>query len=248
MSLIDYNRFQHAEILYQQSKPFPHIVINDFLEEEFANKLVEEFPSKDALTWWKYDNIFEKKLAFDDFSKFPNNIKLLLEELNGQKFISYLENLTGIANLLPDPSYRGGGMHQILSGGKLDIHADFNIHPVLKLERRLNIILYLNKNWDLSWGGNLEFWDKDMVKCIKSIAPIFNRFVCFNVTDNSNHGHPDPLNCPENESRKSLAIYYYTKPIKKLKSHSTIYKKRPQDSTSYEVEKLRSLRAKGRKS
>lgn len=250
MSLINYEYitelFNEGCVFYNTQAPFPHIVIDNFLHRDTALELAKEFPKPTERTWWKYDNVFEKKLAFDNLGLMPSKIKQLLTEFNSAEFIKHLEKLTNIQGLYPDPAYRGGGMHMTLPGGKLDIHADFNIHPELKLERRLNVIYYLNPVWELGWSGNLELWNRDMTHPVKTIIPSLNKFVCFNVTDDSNHGHPDPLTCPEGYSRQSLAVYYYTKPEKKLVPHSTIYKKRPQDSEEFEIERLRIERSKGR--
>ncbi len=95
-------------------------------------------------------------------------------------------------------------------GGFLKIHSDTNFHPNFNLDRRLNWLIYLNKNWKEEYGGNLELWNKDMSKCVQNIKPIFNRAVIFSTDDQSYHGHPDPLNCPEDMERKSLAFYYYS--------------------------------------
>ena len=119
-------------------------------------------------------------------------------------------------------------MHEIKKGGLLKIHSDFNKHPNLKLDRRLNVLIYLNKNWKEEYGGHLEFWDKEMKYCKTKILPIFNRMVVFSTTDFSNHGHPDPLNCPDLVSRKSIATYYYSdgrppNEIDKMYSKNTTY-------------------------
>ena len=120
-----------------------------------------------------------------------------------------METLTGIENLISDPYFLGAGLHQIPRGGKLAVHADFNRHNKFPLDRRLNILVYLNKDWKEEYGGHLELWDRDMSKC-KKIAPLFNRMVVFPVTDWAYHGHPEPLTCPEGRTRKSIALYYYT--------------------------------------
>jgi Rps23 Pro-64 3,4-dihydroxylase Tpa1-like proline 4-hydroxylase len=138
--------------------------------------------------------------------------------------------LTGIQDLISDPFYRGGGLHNILPGGKLGVHADFNKHQKYDLDRRLNLLLYLNKDWKEEYGGHIELWDKNMQKCVKRVLPIFNRVVIFTTTDHSFHGHPDPLNCPNPMSRKSLALYYYThgRPEEdESQTHSTLFKLRP---------------------
>jgi hypothetical protein len=112
----------------------------------------------------------------------------------------------------------------------LKIHSDFNEHPRLKLDRRLNLLLYLNREWQEEWGGHLELWDRDMTECRRKILPIFGRCVVFATTDFANHGHPDPLNCPEGETRKSLALYYYSngRPREETLGHySTLFRRRP---------------------
>lgn len=118
--------------------------------------------------------------------------------------------MTGIEGLIQDPYLFGGGIHSVGAGGFLKIHADFNWHHKLNLYRRLNLLLYLNSDWQETWGGALELWDVDMASCRVSIPPLINRMVIFNTSDMSFHGHPDPLMCPENRMRNSIALYYYT--------------------------------------
>ncbi len=134
-----------------------------------------------------------------------------LNFLNSFRFINFIQNITGIEeSLIADPYFLGGGIHEIKKGGFLKIHADFNFHPKLKLSRRINMLIYLNKEWKEDYGGHLELWDRKMENCKVKILPKFNRMVIFNTTYFSYHGHPDPLNCPEEKSRKSLALYYYS--------------------------------------
>ena len=149
---------------------------------------------------------------------------------NSSAFTKFLENLTGIEGLIPDPHFRGGGLHQVERGGYLDIHCDFNVYEKLNLDRRLNVLIYLNKDWKKEYGGDLELWDKNMTKAVARISPIFNRFVVFATDDYSYHGHPDPLKCPEDKTRKSLALYYYTngRPSDEVsESHTTLFQHRP---------------------
>src|SRR5262249_47407606 len=141
--------------------------------------------------------------------------------------------LTGISGLVADGELEGGGLHQITRGGYLKVHADFNYHPGTGFHRRLNLLLYLNRGWDEGWDGNLELWDRGMARCVKSVTPVLNRCVIFSTTDSANHGHPRPLSCPGETTRKSIALYYYTltRPAEELSgSHSTLYKRRPSDS------------------
>jgi hypothetical protein len=234
--------------IYFSGEPFRHWVVNNFLDYAWAKELSETFP-KATQDWYEYKNPLEKKRATDKFGLIPHAHLTTLALMNTQWGISFLERLTGIDGLIPDPWFRGGGLHQIERGGKLDVHVDFNFHQKLKLDRRLNALLYLNENWEESWGGNLELWATDMSKCVVKIAPIFNRLVVFETTDFSFHGHPDPLNCPKDRSRNSLAWYFYSNgrpEHEKSKPHSTVFKKRPQDPDSKELDELREKRSSGR--
>lgn len=146
--------------------------------------------------------------------------------------LQFFEKLTSIDGLIADPYFTGGGFHEVRTGGLLGVHSDFRINKSLHVERRINAIIYLNKDWQDSYGGNLELWDAGMTKCLKEIAPIFNRCVVFNTDNDSNHGHPEPLNSPEGLTRKSIALYYYTASLAVYDNyvqHRTLYKPRPKD-------------------
>lgn len=235
MSHLDPNYLENLAIkhrdTYSQAKPFPHVVIDNFLPEFLLNDILEEFPKPGEINWQKFDNPAEKKLASTKETQMGEKTRILLHQLNSSVFMSFLEILTGIDGLIPDPYFMGGGLHQIQRGGYLKMHVDFNRHDKLRLDRRLNLLLYLNKNWQEEYGGHLQLWDKDMTQCEQRILPIFNRCVVFNTTDFSYHGHPEPLTCPEGQTRKSLALYYYSngRPSEEISAsanHSTIFKAR----------------------
>ena len=197
---------------YINANPFPNIVIDDFFNEEFLNDVLNEFPNlSKKQNSDSYVNQNEIKFANNLYSDFSKNIKLLFDFLNSNYFVGFLQKITNInEKLIIDEKLNGGGLHEIKKGGLLKIHSDFNRHPILNLDRRLNVLVYLNKDWNEDYGGHLQLWDKEMQKCEKKILPIFNRMVIFSTTDYSNHGHPDPLNCPDKRSRKSVATYYYS--------------------------------------
>ncbi len=227
---------------YQNAKPFAHIAFNDFLLGEIISQLIDEFPGPEEILWKnKTHDHSIKKLTSADENQMGLSIRHILAEFNSWNFLSFLELLTGITGLIPDPRFEGGGMHQIMRGGSLDIHADFNKHEKLDLDRRLNVILYLNKEWKEEYGGALELWSKDMKRCEEKIFPMAGRLVIFSTTDFSFHGHPDPLNCPGTMTRKSLALYYYSngRPPEEISSaHSTLYQLRPNDKKSGEIRKV----------
>ncbi|OGZ55420.1 MAG: proline hydroxylase [Candidatus Ryanbacteria bacterium RIFCSPLOWO2_02_FULL_45_11c] len=215
---------------YVNAAPFPHIVIDNFLPEDVADRVVREFPLPETIAWKDKTHEHSKKLACQDETKMPPFLRQVFFQFNGHACIRFLEGLTGIKGLIPDPHLEGGGLHQIQPGGYLDVHADFNRQVELMLDRRLNLLLYLNKDWREEYGGHLELWNKDMTKCGKRVLPIFNRCVVFSTSDFSYHGHPQPLTSPPGVTRKSLALYYYTngRPVQEVSSaHSTLYQSRP---------------------
>lgn len=233
---------------YRTAKPFPHVILNEVIRPPILHAMESEFPLPGP-AWWKYDNALERKFAKDDLSDVSESIQRTIACLQSRVFTEFLEKLTGIEGLISDQMLRGGGLHQITRGGKLDIHADHNLSPRTGLDRRLNVLLYLNSGWKDEWKGHLELWNKDMTQCQDRIKPSIGTMVIFSTTDDAFHGHPDPLECPEGVTRKSIALYYWTNgrpEHEKSDPHSTIYKARPQDSKDEKLEQLRQARAKGR--
>jgi hypothetical protein len=197
---------------YMQADPFPNAWFDDFFEPGFLRKVIAEFPDlqarKDAIF---YNNPNENKHASKGEHAFGPNTLQLVHFLNSQPFLEFLQELTGIKEtLIPDPYFEGGGFHQIKPGGYLKVHVDFHKHRAMNLDRRLNVLVYLNEDWDESYGGHFELWERDMSQCAVRIAPLFNRMALFSTTGYSWHGHPDPLTCPPDRSRRSLALYYYS--------------------------------------
>lgn len=246
-SLVNYGLFDKET--FSNGKPFPHIVIDGLFDEAFLSSIEKDYPDLNDLSWWKYNNHFEKKLAYNDVKTLSKNIQEFFSIANSWEFVKEIEKMTGISGLISDPALHGGGLHRIEKGGKLDIHADFNYHKVTGWRRRLNMITFLNRNWDESFGGHTEFWDVDMKNCVTKVLPIFNRTVIFVVDDDTWHGHPDPLVCPDDRSRMSLATYYYTlheDDLTNIEYRSTDYQRRPNDVLDEKIEDLRKKRRKGR--
>lgn len=222
---------------YVQADPFPHIVIDNFLPAPVLDKILEEFPQPGQIAWNQFHAPTEnKKLSAARDTLFGPFTRHMMAQFNSATFLEFLKKMTGIESLIPDPYFLGGGLHQIQKGGFLKVHTDFSWHSELKLERRLNLLLYLNKDWKEEYGGHLELWDKTMSRCVKRILPVFNRCVVFSTTRFSYHGHPNPLTCPGDRTRKSLALYYYTatRPQEEaFGAHGTLFLKRPGEKWSY---------------
>ena len=196
---------------YNSADPFPHVVIDGLFDDAALEAVLRDFPDPQSMRWMEFDSPQEKKLGYShERSNVSKIVRHFLDDMNSFEMLLWLEALTGIDGLIPDPYFGGGGLHQIEPGGFLKIHADFNIHPKLKLDRRLNMLVYLNKDWKEEYGGHLELWDRDRKTFRKRILPVFNRTVIFSTTDTSFHGHPHPLTSPAGVTRKSVSLYYYT--------------------------------------
>lgn len=203
---------KQKNVEYMQAEPFPSMYFDNLFDDDMLRKIIAEFPEigKDKQDI-KYENPNELKLATRGEYRFGPTTREFVHFLNSQPFLEFLQNLTGIKEtLLPDPYLEGGGFHEIKPGGYLKMHVDFHKHKLTKLDRRLNILVYLNEDWKEEYGGHFELWERDMSKCAKKILPVFNRLAMFSTTDYSWHGLPDPLTCPPDRSRRSIALYYYT--------------------------------------
>ena len=213
---------------YVQAQPFPHIVLDNLFSDEVLDQVLAEFPQPDEIAWRKFDNPTERKLGYWHESELRPTLERFLWRMSSPPVLQFLQALTGIEGLIPDPYFGGAGPHQILPGGFLKVHVDFNWHPLLKLDRRLNLIVYLNKDWKEEYGGHIELWNRDVTRCERKVLPVFNRTILFSTTDFSYHGHPEPLACPEGRSRKSVSFYYYTngRPDEERSApHDTIFRK-----------------------
>ena len=199
--------------------PFPHMVSDEAVPDYELAKILNDWP---ADGWKQYQH---GKRATHCVKHFP-----IVRFLLTREFVASLERMTGIPNLIADESLFGGGLHEIQPGGSLGIHVDFN--RLGSLYRRVNLLIFLNRDWKPEWGGALELWrdiDGSPGELARTIEPEFNRSVTFIASEKSWHGHPKPLACPEGVTRKSLAFYYYTeeKPEWFTENHSTIYKDVP---------------------
>lgn len=203
---------QFLKSKYQNALPFSHIVIDNFLSPFFIDKIINNFPQKKEASISHNSKTQHLKRGYRPHQLENHPSSHYLSILNKASMLSFLENITGINGLISDPYYTGGGLHETDAGGYLDVHTDFTLHSKLKLARRLNMIVFLNKDWKDEYGGHLELWDTEMKEKVISISPIYNRCVIFNTTHNSYHGQPGAVNCPENMSRRSIALYYYSLP------------------------------------
>lgn len=210
---VNSDALQAAAGRFHEQKPFDHCIIDDFFLPEVAERLAEEFPSFESSVWHSYNNAIEIKKTCNNWNVFPPLTYRVFDYLNSPAFCEQLSSLLEIRDLSSDPGLNGGGWHIHKSGGKLNTHLDYNIHPKLRLQRKLNIIVYLNRDWNPEWGGQLGLWEqspdtRQPGALIKSVDPLFNRAVLFDTTQNSWHGLPTPINCPEGRTRNSMAVYY----------------------------------------
>jgi len=220
---------------FDNAKPYRHLYVDGLLDESFAETLLANFPKKEDMRR-HYEGLNEKKSEGSNFEVYHESFTTLRKAISAKEFTDFLTKVTGIEELTLPEDFRGAGVHQGSDGSFLDIHVDFNIHPVLNLHRRLNFLLFLNKGWKDEFGGKLELWNADVTKCEAEILPIFNRVAIFETSDISYHGY-DKINVPPGVFRNSFFAYFHT-PIhdtSKVKYHDTVFKPRPTDTGAKKV-------------
>ncbi len=209
---------------WDEAEPFHFIVVDNFLPPSYAERILAEYPEPE-LEGWNSTTFVHQKKKFTKTLGFPPTIDAFFSLLSDERFKDQLTQITGIKDILGDPDLVGGGLHQILREGFLDVHVDFNYHPKMKIHRRMNLLLYMNKDWKREYDGYLELWDMEKNAQLADIAPLFNRAVVFETNEISYHGHPKPLKVPQEITRKSLAVYYYTETRESASvEHNTRYR------------------------
>ncbi|MGB0112717.1 MAG: 2OG-Fe(II) oxygenase [Ilumatobacteraceae bacterium] len=212
---------------YQSAEPYEHIVLDDVLPPDVLASAYAELADMDSADWNSYLHYNERKYSNTDIASWGPALRSIEAAFASDRFISFLEQISGFDGLHADESLDGGGIHRSYRGGFLNMHADFTAHHTIKTwRRRVNLLLYLNPVWDEAWGGDLELWDADMSRCVSKVAPIGNRILLFTTGEHSFHGHPEPLQSPDGIARQSLALYYFTEESNPL-AKSTDYRPRP---------------------
>ena len=210
------NNLDELKSQFVNAKPFEYVIINNFFTKEYAYYLNNIFPtpvSYPNLEWYKYNNPLERKFALNKFTGEHNAFNMVFDLFKKIEFINLIKGITDISNLEYDPHLHGAGLHAYPHNGKLDMHLDYSIHPISGKERRINLIYYLNDNWNDKWGGHLELRDQDLSEETKrKILPEFNTAIIFRTCDISFHGIPKPMTAPSDIFRKSLAFYYVSDP------------------------------------
>lgn len=217
-----------------EAPAFPHFCIDNFLDEAFANEVHDAFPSYREVQQLghTFNAVNESgKTQVTDSRKFPPPILALHKLLASDEFVARMSYMSGIEGLVADPALAGGGIHETDKGGRLDVHVDFNFNDELGLYRRLNILVYFNRDWREEYGGYLDLWDEDVKHCVARLAPKFNRAAGFATSHLSWHG-VTPVRCPPGMARKSFAAYYYSKeppPGWDGVKRSTVFRARPDE-------------------
>ena len=219
---------------FQQAKPYKHLVMDNFLKKDFAEVLHQYFPPTEKLAK-HYDGLNENKSEGANFGDFHPTFAELRKDLMSKEFAVWIAAVTGIAEVFVTDDNLGCGLHEGKNGSFLDVHIDFNIHAEKNVHRRLNMLIYMNKDWKPEYGGDLEMWNANMTNCDKKVAPLFNRAVIFETNEISYHGY-SKITVPEGMTRKSIYTYFYTK-IREdaVKYHDTIFKPRPDDTLGKKI-------------
>jgi len=218
---------------FKDAKPCKHVVLPNFLNEDFATTIYENFPKLDSLKVIR-KSINENKSEDYHFERFHPNFSILKKALAQPEFIKIVEQITGINGLVTTNDALGAGVHQGGNGSYVDVHIDSNFNPMENLWRRLNLLIYLNKNWKPEYGGELELWDQKMTKCETNIPCDWNRAVIFLTDETTPHGYRK-INVPEGETRKSFYTYYSTPSEKGLNYVDSHFKARPDDKITKKI-------------
>lgn len=212
---------------YQGKTPYDYGCFDNFLPEDVVTRVREEALALGAKDPENASGNEKLKTSFNP-DIMPTYSKAVFHALSARPFIQFLEQMSGIKGLIPDPYYMGGGIHRSETGGFLSIHADFDHHSIMNLERRMNVLIYLNPDWKEEYGGAFEIWTNDMSEKVDSFVPVMNRMCCFSTGRDTMHGNPVPVNHPGGDPRLSIALYYYTATwVDGRTSQSTVFKQRP---------------------
>jgi hypothetical protein len=195
---------------YRAATPYPHVALDGVFDPTVLDRVAADFPAETPRDWVAYDTANEIKRTSRGLVGVPAYANAFLWQLCSEPFLAWLREVTGIEDLVADPMFHGGGLHESFRGGWLNIHADWTQHPHLPLVRRLNLIVYLTRDWREEWGGALELWSPGAAAPGARLAPLFNRAVLFPTTAETLHGFPDPLRCPPERSRRSASVFYWS--------------------------------------
>jgi hypothetical protein len=236
-----------------KKEPFKHCIINNFLKEEEYQKVLDKYPKEPNNLFWKYFNPIEVKYVLDRFEYIDDVIKNIFYALSHEKLINKFGDLFQINNLEWDPYLHGAGIHLHPRNGRLNMHLDYEKHPITNKQRRLNIIYYISDDWKKEWNGDTQLWDSNMQNCKVQCYPERNKAIIFETIEHSWHGVPEKMLCPDNYYRKSLA-YYYVSPLENISNTNkkganeegfrtkAVFVKRPQDKYDERMDKLLKIR------
>lgn len=214
---------------FADAAPFRHVVVDGFFEPAFARALLDEFPPFAKANSLGEDGRPGAKGTFERIRALGDAYAGLDDLVRSKAFLAFAGKVSRIEGLLYDPWYLGGGTHENRTGASLEPHVDFAFHPLERWQRRINLIVYLNPEWDPAWGGNLSLYAdprRDGTPAV-SVAPAFNRCVMFETSERSWHGFDRIATPPDRPelTRRSIALYFYTRPdaADRREAHSTIY-------------------------
>jgi len=197
---------------FARAHPFPHIVIDDLFDEDVLKSVVTEMPAADT-SWTEWESAHERKRVQSNTAVFGPTTRQLAADLTSPEFLDFLERLTGIDALIPDPHFDAAGYFDIGPGGYLDLHYDFARNERLNLDRRVNVLVYLNEGWQPGWGGELVLAESLEGPPVEEVVPVMNRTVVF-LTPDAVHGHPVAVASPDGQHRLCFSSYYFTSPIR----------------------------------
>lgn len=224
---------------YSHGTPVPWLTFDDFLPNSLLTCVQDEIDCIPSHVWSKFTRAGSMMRECNNM-KFSPTIRSLVMNFNSHEFVRWLEDMTGITKIIPDPHLIGAGLMRCYTGDSLKLHTDFNWNEQLHLNRCVSMILYLSRDWQESWGGSLEFWDFDRTHCLHNIVPKPNRLLLYTYNERLIHGHPKPLNCPDHATRDGLRLFYFKSNAIPLSApHRSLYWFDEQTRKSYDKKENR---------
>jgi len=215
--------------------PFPVVAVDGLCYEDKITELYNSIPEIETAS---ADYVFAKnKFEKSKFWTMGGLFTELYDDLTSKRFEEWIKYVTN-EDVFIDTEFYGGGIHQGKAKSFLDMHADFNYHPMKETWfRNLNLLLYLNKDWKKEYGGELRLEHAETGDKTEVDVP-FNRLAIMLCRGYTLHGY-DPIDFPENTFRTSIAAYAYTIHENQQESaRTTVWKVEKSNPIKYLISKI----------
>ncbi|MCW2778832.1 MAG: hypothetical protein JWN17_2557 [Frankiales bacterium] len=224
-------RLPELQAAYRTASPWPHLVLDGLVAPALLRAAEAESRTVDPSSMISVPTRRQRKRETGDPALLGPSVRRLLEALEGPEWTAFVSRLTGVGQLVADPSRFAAGLHETAPGGYTLVHTDFSTHPTTGLHHRTNTLLYLNEGWQDAWGGSLELWPTSMRAVGRRVLPQSGTVVVWETGPHTPHALPEPVASPDGRSRLALAAYHYA-PVPAggvPRGRTATFLRRPQD-------------------